>query len=371
MTSRLEENLGEITLVSEPSAKHLNERQQLDYREERKRCIKWLLAVGKDPDYAEGYALGTIRPGAARMDQFYRWVWNQEGGYTTEITHDHADEYLDELAYEDTSGSHKNNCLKSLKRLFKWRRYEFDEEPWEPERRFKQENRKPRDYFSLEERRKLKQATLEYGAVPHYNSLSAGERDRWKAYLAQRFEMPKSEVTQEEFDRANSWKIPSLIWTSMDAGFRPIEVKRSRVQWIDLENRMLRIPMKESSKNRDNWEVALTEKTVQMLRRWLEEREQYEKYEGRDAIWLTREGNPYDKYSIRYVLRKLCEVAGIETKGRMISGYAIRHSTGTYVTNKTDLKTTADQLRQTSIESAAKYSHSPVEERRKHLETID
>lgn len=369
--TELDEQISEITLVTEPASKLLNERQKVDYREERRRCMRWLLTVGKDPAYADGYALGTVKPRAARMDQFYRWVWDQEGGYTTALTHEHADEYLNELAYEDSSGAHKNNCLKALKMLYKWRQYELGEEPWKPKRRFKQEHRKPRDYFSLAERKKIKQAALEYGSVPHYNSLSPSQRDRWKAYLAQRFGMPKNEVSRSEFERANSWKIPSLIWTAMDAGFRPIEVKRSRIQWIDLENKLLRIPKDESSKIRDNWEVALTDKTVQFLRRWLDERDNYEKYEDTDAIWLTREGNPYDKFSIRYVLQKLCDEAGIDRKGRMISGYAIRHSTGTYVNDKTDLKTTADQLRQKSIESAAKYAHSPVEERRKHLEQIE
>jgi site-specific recombinase XerD len=130
------------------------------------------------------------------MDRFYRWVWDRENGYTTQVSHWHADQYLDELAYEDYSNAHKNNCLKALKMLFKWRHHQLHEEPWEPSRRFKQENRRPRYFFRREERRKIKQAALEYGSVPHYNSVSPAERDRWKAYLAQRFGMSMSEVKQ-------------------------------------------------------------------------------------------------------------------------------------------------------------------------------
>lgn len=90
--------LDDITLVPEPSRKHLNERQLVDYRAERKDCVQWLLAVWKTPEHGEGYAKGTVKPRASRMDQFYRWVWTEEDGYTAPITHNHADSYLYELA---------------------------------------------------------------------------------------------------------------------------------------------------------------------------------------------------------------------------------------------------------------------------------
>ena len=277
-------DLNDITLVSEPSRKQLNERQRVDYRAEREDCLQWLLAVGKTPKRGEGYARDTVKPRSARMDKFYRWVWTTDDGYTTQVTHSHADDYLYELAAADYSNVHKNNCLKALQMLFKWRSHKYGGDPWEPDIRFERGNSKPRDYFSDKERRKVKQQALEYGAIPHYKSLTAAERDEWKAHLAQRFEMPKEEVSKAEFERANGWKVPSLVWVSMDAGFRPIEVKRSRVQWVDLENDLLRIPKAESSKTRDNWGAALTTKSVEYLGRWLDEREQYAKYADSDAI---------------------------------------------------------------------------------------
>jgi hypothetical protein len=44
-----------------------------------------LLAFGKNPDKAEGYAKGTIKPRAYRLDQFYRFIWEREGGYTVNL----------------------------------------------------------------------------------------------------------------------------------------------------------------------------------------------------------------------------------------------------------------------------------------------
>jgi hypothetical protein len=40
----------------------LNHRQLLDYRSEREDCLQWLLTYGKEPDKAEGYAKGTVKP---------------------------------------------------------------------------------------------------------------------------------------------------------------------------------------------------------------------------------------------------------------------------------------------------------------------
>jgi hypothetical protein len=103
--------------------------------------------------------------------------------------------------------------------------------------------------LTREERGAICDAALEYGSIPSYNNLSPAERDRRKRYLAQCFEKPKSEVTPDDWERAHGWKIPSLVWTSLDAGFRPVEVKRSDVSWLDLDNSVLRIPKDDNAKN--------------------------------------------------------------------------------------------------------------------------
>ena len=161
------------------------------------------------------------------MDQFYRWVWEQEDGYTSSLTHEHADEYLRNLAKQNNSNAHKNACRKAVMMLYKWRHHQRGAKKWVPDITFSQNNKSttPRDYLTREERTKIRDASLEHGSVPKRDSVYGDDRDRWKAYLAQRFEKPKSELTEKDWERANSWKIPSLVGTSLDAGLRPIEVR--------------------------------------------------------------------------------------------------------------------------------------------------
>lgn len=66
------------------------------------------------------------------MDYFYRWVWEEDGGYTADVTHQHADEFLQQLAYEDRSTADRANHLKSLKMLFTWRQHEHGMDEWQP-----------------------------------------------------------------------------------------------------------------------------------------------------------------------------------------------------------------------------------------------
>jgi hypothetical protein len=75
-------DLDDIRIVPGPTAERLNPRQQEDYRSGRKDCLTWLLSVGKTPKKGVGYAKGTIKPRSNRMDQFYRWVWENYDGYT-------------------------------------------------------------------------------------------------------------------------------------------------------------------------------------------------------------------------------------------------------------------------------------------------
>ena len=89
MTEANEERSGEeprccqgIPLVPEPTAAQLAEREITDYAEHRRAYIKWVLNFGKDPESTEGYAKSTARIRFSRTDQFYRWVWEQEGHYT-------------------------------------------------------------------------------------------------------------------------------------------------------------------------------------------------------------------------------------------------------------------------------------------------
>ncbi|SNR71382.1 Phage integrase family protein [Halorubrum vacuolatum] len=328
-----------------------------------------MLTFGKDPEKADGYAKSTVKNRAARMDQFYRWVWEQEDGYTSNLTHEHADGYLRHLARRECSNAHKNACRKAVMMLFKWRHHQRGAEPWTPEITFSRENQStaPRDYLTREERSKIRDASLEYGDVPKPDSVYGEERDRWEAYLAQRFEKPKAEVTKADWERANSWKIPSLVSTSLDAGLRPIEVERARTSWVDIDNEVLRIPRTESSKVAENWIVSLQNQTVEMLDRWLAQRATIDKYDDTDALWLTRQRNPYGSAALRTLLHRLCDIAGISVDNRQMSWYAIRHSTGTYMAREEGLAAAQTQLRHKSPESTMKYDQAPIEDRQNAL----
>lgn len=311
----------DTTLVTEPSEKYLNKKQLVLYRNWRESFIEWLVHEGKDPERLEGYAEGTIDKTAYRTGQFARWVWDAEGGFTLQFTHDHADEFMQELLYDDYSGGHKANTQKAIKRLFKWLAHERGGETWEPERPFSNHRgaSQPQEYLTLEERRKIREAALEYGNIPGYNDLSPEERDRWRGYIAQRLGKPKSEIVPNDWQKMNGWKFTSLTWVSLDAGLRPIEVERAKVSWCDIDNGVLRIPESDSAKVDENWVVSLTQQTTEALSRWLDERDQYEKYEGVETLWLTREGNPYSSSSLKYVLERLCAIAGIEVEHRSLS----------------------------------------------------
>jgi len=359
-------------VITQPTdtTEQLTQREAVDYHEYRRQLAWWLLNFGKNPEKGEGYAEATVRTRGYLMDRFYQWVWKQEETYTTWVSPDQADRWVDELIASDQRNSSKNNSLKAVQMLFKYQHHIHGTDEWKPPFRFTEKSTQPRDYLTQEERRKIRDASLSYGCVPDHQSVSPGARDRWQAYLAQRFEKPKNEIKLADWERANSWKIPSLVWVSMDTGLRPVEVERSVLRWVDLDNGILRIPKEESAKNTENWTVALRDRTTTYLRKWLQERATDELYDESKAIWLTREGNPYQSQSLRYLLHSLSDIAGIEYENRQMSWYTIRHSVGTYMTREEDLAATAAQMRHKSITSTMIYDQAPIEDRRDALERM-
>ncbi|ESS07369.1 MAG: hypothetical protein A07HB70_00317, partial [uncultured archaeon A07HB70] len=133
------------------------------------------------------------------------------------------------LARTDEGDYSRNNYERALKRLFNWQAHERGGEAWEPSVTFTEPSgsAEPRDFLLRDERQQIREAALEYGSIPSYAGLSSRGRDRWKAYLAQRFSKPKREVTPDDRERANGWKFPSLVWASLDAGLRPIGIERA------------------------------------------------------------------------------------------------------------------------------------------------
>jgi len=358
-----------VRVVPDPSKERLNDRQLEDYGQHREQLLTWAFEIGKDPEHAEGYAYYTVKGRAYRLDQFYRWVWDEEDGYTTNITHDQADAYTRHLVQSEGGDEDKSNHQKAIKMLFKWQSWNGVGDEWDPQITISGDtsNTNPSDFFTVDERSKIRETVLSFDSVPNYSACDPEQRDRIKQHLAQRFEKPKRDVTEADFERANSWKYPSLFWTALDTGLRPIEVKRANVGWVDVDNNVLRIPVEESSKNEDNWTVSITERTSSALRRWLNERMSYPKYDDREALWLNQQGNRYEGYSLNRLLREICEEAGIDTENRDVSFYSIRHSVGTYMAREEGLAAAQSQLRHKSEQTTMRYDQAPVEDRRDAL----
>lgn len=363
-----------IPLVTDDAQDYLNPRQEIAYREHRRELAEWLLTFGKDPDKVEGYSQSTAQARMYHLDLFYRWVWDEQGRYVQDLTTDHADDWMRYLAAAELKESTKCAYQKAAKTLFKWQREERGRDvEWEPVIEYSDPSTtyQPRDYLTRDDRRKLREAAMEYGSVPHYNSVSPEERERWKTYLAQRLEKPKEQVTQSDWMRANSFKYPSMMHVTLDAGLRPCEIERANVHWVDTENEVLRIPREESSKNRENWIIALKSETAQLVKQWLDERATRSQYDGRDALWLTKYGNRYNKDSFRTVFRAIAVEAGLDLENRDISPYSIRHSTATYIAEEEGLAVAAQQCRHKSKRTTQKYEHSSVSRQSDAVNKID
>jgi integrase len=360
-------------LVPRPSAAMLNPREQIAYREHRRELLTWLQMFGRGPEHNQGYADATVRMRAYRIDKLYRFVWEREGYYTDRVTPMHADQWIMRLAQDDYLPSYLADCQKAAKTLFKWQSWRTGEPVvWEPLVKYNDRTfaHQPRDYLTRDERRRIAAAAFRYGAAPLVEHMDGDERKEWDRILSQRFGKPLREVTEGDYDRTHSWKIPSVVWTSLDAGFRPIEVGRAQVSWVDLSAGVLRIPKRESTKNEEDWVIGLRDDTTVFLEHWLEERAENELYDGTDALWLTRRGTRYASHSLNYVFGKLCAEAGIDTTNRECTWYSIRRSTATYMAREEDLAAAAAQLRHRSIRTTARYDQAPVDDRKAAIERI-
>lgn len=356
-----------IVIVPDANEKLLTEKELVDYRSYREAFLQWLLHVGKDPESATGYSPYTVYETGYRAAAFDRWTWDDS--YTIPPSRADADAYLEEVAYSDRAQATKGKIEEMLRRYYRWQEHKWGTDEWEPQYSFESSGGDaPRDFLTVDERRQIRRAALEHGSIPSYNDLSPEERHRWKSYVARVLDI--EDPSPDDWDRVDGWKITSIVWTSLDAGLRPIEVGRATTRWVDLENDLLRIPREDSAKNTENWTVSLTKRTSQALGHWLRERENYSRYDNTDALWLTTHDNPYSSKSLGRLLRRLCAEAGIPTENRQMSWYAIRHSVGTYMAREEGLAAAQSQLRHKSTHTTMKYDQAPVEDRRDALERM-
>lgn len=356
----------------------LNDKQEAIHQNHMEEFTAWMRRCGMEPEKKEPLAESTAKNYRSRVKSLFEWVW-AECDYTTRLEIEHADAYAKMLSEdaickssgEAYAGSSKRKETNALEKYFEWLAHEQGGKEWECDYDYEENSTRTRDYLLKDERRTLRDAVLDYGTVPAYNDLSPNERDRWKAHIAQKLGKPKNEVSPSDWDHLNtSWKWVSLVWTALDAGLRPCEVERAKISWFRRSKGELHIPRDESSKNREDWEVALSGDTVNALSKWLKQRSNIQKYDENDAMWLNRQGNPYRSKPLNYHLRKLLDLSEIGDENRTLSWYSIRHSTGTYLNESAGLAATGAQLRHKNLETTRQYIHPPTDTRRKALEGI-
>jgi len=354
--------------VSEEETEPLGTRQLKIYNRLRSKFAEYLLEEGKDPRRGKGYPRGTVTVKLSRHHRVMKFIWETEEK-TTDLTTDYADTVITALDTDDFRRTNGERYAEGSKRkisnvLENW--FEFRGVEWEPDIVFSDERASDNaDPFRKPELQELWQASLTYKDIPSYNNLSPEERDEWKGYIAQDLGKPKEDVVPADWGKIDNWKISSLIRTTRSNGWRPALIGRLSVDWYNPETKTIEIPEGKAVKNDSPWDVELTDEGAFALEKWLEQRGNIEKYDGRDEVWLNREGNPYDSGALNNLLDNLMDEAGIEPGTRKLVWYSFRHSIGTYVYDEyKDLKIVAEQLRQNSRDSASRYVHPRPELKR-------
>jgi integrase len=358
----------------------VNARQELLLSQEFADFREWMVEEGKNQKKKIGLADSTADNYIDRLDELYRTVWADfTDGKPLNISHRIADDICEALnrdtiqnGDEPYSTSQKRKTNDTLRKYFEYRHYEKGGETWDPPYKFNDQIYSSPDYLTKRERRQIREAALTYDTLPSYSDTTPEQRDKLKTYLSQKLEKPKEKLTPDDWKENNrSWERPSLVWMSLDAGLRPIEVARIKVGWLRLEKNSLHIPKDQSAKSREEWEIALKPETVEALKRWLAERERLLKYDDTDQLWLTREANPWKSNALNYLFDQLLEEAGIDQENRRLCWYSIRHSVGEHMTDEGNLSETKAQLRHKSMESTLQYTDPSVETRQSTLEKME
>lgn len=348
----------------------LLERQLLPIERELERFRSWMLTKGKDPNRNEPLAEQTAENYIFRLQQFWIFAWANSKQVTTRIDQRFADAYveaLDEDALTKDDGepyaeSGKRKLINAVQKWYEWRHHTAGAEAWEPETIFSQAHHESVSRFTKLERTLLREGVLGFESLAKYNDLSPEERDRRKAYLAQKLGKPKADIAMADWEEVrNSWKVPAMVWLSLDVGPRPIDVHRLNESWVIPAENTVRIPMGESAKNERFWPLRIHPDTTWMVNLWREQRATDPTYDDTEALFLNRNGNRYTAGTLADLLRRLCKDIGLSTENRRITWYSFRHSAGTYIANEGDTGQARHQLQHDSPESLANYNVPPAE----------
>lgn len=344
---------------------------------------EWMRTKGKNPARRKPLSPSQSNNYHARVDQVFRFVIDRiDPSDETELTHEQADliiKWLDRDEIRQRNGdpyseTSKRKFADALRKYFTWRYDQRgDGERWRPRIKFTDGEHEHADKLNFEERWRVLREAREYGSLPSYYETSETEREKLNSLIAQRLGKPKEAVTRKDWERADtSDKIGSLVAVGLETGIIPVEVGRARTSWYDQSRNLLKIPKEDAGKDRPTSELPLTAEAGELLSKWLQERRHYEEYDGTDLIWLNRAGNPYNSKNLCYLIRRLCEEAGIEHENRKIVWYSLRHNLGQSIEETEDLSQASDQLRHEHIETTKKtYGRSTVESRRHTLEKVN
>jgi len=343
----------------------------------------WMLTKGKNPKRHEPLSESTSGNYLDRIDQIYRFILERISPPEMQaLTLEQADqivEWLDQNKIkkqegDDYSESGKRKFTNALQKYFKWQHERgTGAELWEPRVTFSDGEHESADRLNFEERWLVREAAMNYGSLPSYHGTDPEDRNRINGLIAQRLGKPKDEVTSKDWTRAdNSTKIGSLIAVTLETGMIPIEIAEARLDWYDEQRNILKIPNEYAAKDRPTEELPVTNDTGEQMSEWIQERRHYEKYDGSNRIWLNEHGNPYNSKNLCYLVRRLCEEAGIKHKDRKIVWYSLRHNLGQSIEEEEDLSEARDQLRHKHISTTNEfYGKSTVESRRHTLEKVN
>lgn len=72
-----------------------------DYRDFKEEVLTWLANYGKNPKKGEGLAESTLKSTHYKLETVFRWLWDYEGRYTTELTPAEANRFVNLLNMSD------------------------------------------------------------------------------------------------------------------------------------------------------------------------------------------------------------------------------------------------------------------------------
>jgi len=365
----------EFEFLGPDSLSHLNYQQTVLYQGHWEGLLKYLRSSGKNPKRNRGYSESNVRPIARRIHQVHLYAWDN-GPVSTTLSTELADQFVDALNNDTILNSDdepyaegsKRKFTQALQAYFSYRGID-----WKPNIRFSEEQATfASDPFTLNEREHLLNASFDHISPPSYSNVSPDERDRWNAHLAQALGKPKQSIGPADWDELKKcWKVPGLISTALDCGWRAAMVGRLTTSLVNLDEGRIQIPPDVAVKNDQHWDAELSDRSTKMLRRWIDQRDNRTKYDDSDLIWLNRKGNQYNSKTLNDLLGNLIDEAEIDDQGRRLTWHSIRHSTGMYVYDQhKDLELVAEILRHSTLEAARKYAHPTPESKQDVIESI-